>query len=150
MRPRYVLAVVAIGTGLAAFGGCKHHRYGAMRPQFVGPATVVPVEPSPAPGIAAPAFEDEAVTPPSLLAPAAPAVRPGFREDLTWSLPRPPPPCGPDSAGSLTWSLPRPTPPPPSRMRMGFPHKGTKPLIGPISEVRSRGQAADGSVRARE
>ena len=43
--PRYVLAVVAIGTGLAALGGCKHHRYGAMRPQFVGPATVVPVEP---------------------------------------------------------------------------------------------------------
>jgi hypothetical protein len=79
VRPRYVLAVVAIGTGLAAFGGCKHHRYGAMRPQFVGPATVVPVEPSPAPGIAAPAFEDEAVTPPSLLAPAAPAVRPGLR-----------------------------------------------------------------------
>ena len=79
VRPRYVLAVVAIGTGLAASGGCKHHRYGAMRPTFVGPATVVPVEPCPAPGIAAPAFEDEAVTPPSLLAPADPAVRPGPR-----------------------------------------------------------------------
>ena len=80
VRPRYVLAVVAIGTGLAASGGCKHHRYGAMRPKFVGPATVVPVEPSPAPGITAPAFEDEAVTPPSLLAPADPAARPGLRE----------------------------------------------------------------------
>ena len=72
VRPRHVLAVVAIGTGLAAFGGCKHHRYGAMRPKFVGPATVVPVEPCPAPGIAAPAFEDEAVTPPSLPRPGRP------------------------------------------------------------------------------
>ena len=80
VRPRYVLAVVAIGTGLAASGGCKHHRYGAMRPKFVGPATVVPVEPFPAPGITAPAFEDEAVTPPSLLAPADPAARPGLRK----------------------------------------------------------------------
>jgi hypothetical protein len=80
VRPRYVLAVVAIGTGLTVFGGCKHHRYGAMRPTFVGPATVVPVEPCPAPGIAAPAFEDEAVTPRSLHSPADPAVRPGLRE----------------------------------------------------------------------
>src|SRR6478609_9670437 len=39
VRPRHVLTVVAIGTGLAALGGCKHHRYGAMRPNFVGPAT---------------------------------------------------------------------------------------------------------------
>jgi hypothetical protein len=80
VRPRSVLAVVAIGTGLAAFGGCKHHRYGAIRPNFVEPATVVPIEPYPAPGIAAPAFEDEAVTPPWLLAPADPAVVPGPRE----------------------------------------------------------------------
>ena len=80
VRPRHVLAVVAIGTGLAVSGGCKHHRYGAMRPNFVGPATVVPVEPCPAPGIAAPAFEDEAVTPRSLPSPTDPAVRPGPRE----------------------------------------------------------------------
>ena len=80
VRPRSVLAVVAIGTGLAVFGGCKHHRNVAMRPKFVGPATVVPVEPCPAPGIAAPAFEDEAVTPRSLRSPADPAVRPGLRE----------------------------------------------------------------------
>ena len=79
VRPRHVLAFVAIGTGLAVFGGCKH-RYGAMRPNFVGPATVVPVEPRPAPGVAAPAFEDEAVTPRSLPSPADPAARPVPRE----------------------------------------------------------------------
>lgn len=81
LRPRHALAVVALGTGLAAFGGCKHHRYGAMRPKYIGPAAVVPVEPCPAPGSVAPAFDDEAITPPSLLAPADPAVRPGLREE---------------------------------------------------------------------
>src|SRR4051794_13196623 len=80
VRPRNVLAVVAIGTGLAAFRGCKHPRNNAMRPSSAAPATIVPVEPCPAPGNAEPAFEDQFVTPPSLPAPADPAVRPGRRE----------------------------------------------------------------------
>jgi N-acetyl-anhydromuramyl-L-alanine amidase AmpD len=81
VRPRHALVCLALGTSLAAVGGCKHNRYGAMRPRYIGPATVVPVEPCPSPGLAAPAFEDEAISPPSLLAPADPAVRPGASEE---------------------------------------------------------------------
>ena len=120
VRPRYVLAVVAIGTGLAASGGCKHHRYGAMRPKFVGPATVVPVEPYPAHGITAPAFEDEAVTPPSLLSPADPAARPGLREALRLE-PSPADPAarpGLREAPRLEPSPADPVAPPPSQMRL--------------------------------
>lgn len=77
VRPRDALAVLALGGALIASGGCKHHRYGAMRPAFIGPAPVVPVEPCPAPGTSAPAFGDETVTPPSLLPPSDSSVRPG-------------------------------------------------------------------------
>lgn len=77
VRPRPTLAVLVMGSAVLAAGGCKHHRYGAMRPAFIGPAPVVTAEPCPSPGSVAPAFSEETVTPPSLLAPVDPAVRPG-------------------------------------------------------------------------
>lgn len=77
VRLRHALIVLALGGALVASSGCRHRRYGAMRPAFIGPAPVVPVEPCPAPGTVSPAFGDEAVTPPSLLPPADSSVRPG-------------------------------------------------------------------------
>ena len=109
VRPRHVLAFV-----------CDRDRPGGLRrlqtplrcdaaPNFVGPATVVPVEPRPAP-VAAPAFEDEAVTPRSCRRRPTPPRGPCPARRPAWSRTRPTPPRGPGPRGRA-WSRRRPTPP---------------------------------------
>lgn len=81
VRPRVAWAVGSAAL-VVGVGGCKHHR-SAMRPVYAAPTAVVPADPCPAPGVLAPAFGDEAVTPPapSLLGPGDSGVAPAAGDE---------------------------------------------------------------------